>query len=87
MTLFEKFETSEGRPITLNYNKYKIPKAGDIPEIKAIIVENADPTSPCGCKGIGEPALEIIAPAIANALHMATGKRYCNLPIAVKGEN
>jgi CO/xanthine dehydrogenase Mo-binding subunit len=48
----------------------------------AIIIENHDFLSPSGAKGIGEPTLEITAPAIANALYRATGKRFCNMPLA-----
>ena len=40
-----------------------------------------------GAKGIGEPALELIAPAIANAVFNATGVRYNELPIRIKPED
>ena len=80
MTLTEDFRYADGRVESLNYNAYRIPKAADFPDIDAIIVENPDPTSPMGCKGIGEPALEIIAPAIANAFYHATGNRQFSLP-------
>lgn len=80
MTLTEDFIIKRGRVETLNYNNYKIPKAEVLPEITAIIIENNDSTSPMGCKGIGEPALEVIAPALANAFYNATGKRQFCLP-------
>jgi CO/xanthine dehydrogenase Mo-binding subunit len=80
MALTEEFSTGEGTIRSLNFNTYRIPKATELPDIEAIIVENRDPTSPHGCKGIGEPALEIIAPALANAVYRATGKRQFRLP-------
>jgi len=83
MALTEKIECIDGFIQPLNLNKYKIPKAGDSPEMKAIIIENADPNSPTGAKGIGEPALEITAPAIANAVYNATGYRSYSMPIKV----
>jgi CO/xanthine dehydrogenase Mo-binding subunit len=46
-----------------------------------ILIENPDPISPTGAKSIGEPANEILAPAIANAIFNATGKRHCSSPI------
>ena len=54
-----------------------------MPEMKAILVENPDPNSPSGAKGIGEPTNELMAPAIANAVFNATGKRFYNLPIKI----
>ncbi|MDA3955741.1 xanthine dehydrogenase family protein molybdopterin-binding subunit [Oceanispirochaeta sp.] len=82
MALTEDFLTDdEGRAVSLNYSKYKIPRMTDIPEMEAHIIENHDPLSPTGTKGIGEPALEIIAPAIANALAAATGRRFTFLPL------
>ncbi len=84
MTLTEEIIIKDGRIQNLNFNKYKVPKAVNIPEINPIIVENRDPDSPFGAKGIGESALEIIAPAIANAVYNATGKRYFSLPIKIQ---
>ena len=81
MALFENFTVEDGRAVSLNYNTYKIPRATDIPTMEPCIVENFDPSSPTGSKGIGEPALELIAPAIANALYRATGKRQYSLPL------
>jgi CO/xanthine dehydrogenase Mo-binding subunit len=54
-----------------------------MPEMTAIIVENPDPNSPSTAKGIGEPTNELMAPAIANAVYRATGKRFTRLPIRV----
>jgi len=82
-TLTEDLQSNNGIIKQTNLNKYKIPKASDMPEMKAIIIENADPTSPTGAKGIGEPALEITAPAIANAVYNATGYRAYSLPIKI----
>ena len=54
-----------------------------MPEMQAIIIEHPDPVSPTGAKSIGEPANEILAPAIANAVCQATGVRYRSLPIRI----
>ncbi len=82
MALTENFIVEKGKVETLNYNTYKIPKATDVPDITTLLIENEDPSSPMGCKGIGEPALEIIAPALANAFYQATGKRQFTLPLS-----
>ena len=83
--LFEEVKSQNGKIKNLNLNKYRIPRASVMPEMNAIIVENRDPVSPSGAKGIGEPTNELMAPAIANAIYRATGKRFCRLPIKVEG--
>ena len=79
--LHEEVKTEGGKITSLNLNTYRIPRTTDLPEMKAIIIENRDPLSPSGAKGLGEPTNEIMAPAIANAVANATGKRYFRLPI------
>lgn len=86
MALTEELKIEGGKILNPNFNKYKIPKASDMPEIKAFIIENEDPSTPSGVKGIGEPAIELIAAAIANAVYNATGKRQYSLPIKLEGE-
>ncbi len=79
--LSEEVKSKDGRITTLNLNTYRIPRAMDLPEMTAIIVENRDPQSPSGAKALGEPTTEILAPAIANAIFHATGRRQFALPI------
>ena len=79
--LHEEIRSKDGRITNLNLNSYRIPRATDLPEMTAIIVENPDPMSPSGAKAIGEPTNEILAPAIANAIFHATGRREFALPI------
>ena len=79
--LHEEIKAPEGKITTLNLNHYRIPRSIDLPEMKAVLIENPDPVSPTGAKSIGEPANEILAPAIANAIYHATGKRLCSLPL------
>jgi CO/xanthine dehydrogenase Mo-binding subunit len=85
--LLEDLKINDGKISSLNFNTYRIPRATDMPEMKAVIIENPDPNSPSGAKGIGEPTNEIMAPAIANAIYNATGKRYFKLPVKIKTEN
>jgi len=81
--LSEKVEFKNGIIQNLNLNNYRIPRANEVPDMYGIIVENADPNSPSKAKGVGEPALEITAAAIANAYYHATGKRCFDLPIGL----
>lgn len=84
--LFEDASHDQGRIRTLNFDKYRIPRSSDLPEMTAIIIENPDPNSPTGAKGVGEPTNELMAPAIANAIFNATGVRHFGLPIRIKPE-
>ena len=81
MGLLEEVEIKEGRVQTVNLDNYLIPTALDVHEIEPCIIENADKYGPYGGKSIGEPTCEIAAPAIANAIAHATGKRIRDLPI------
>jgi CO/xanthine dehydrogenase Mo-binding subunit len=81
--MLEKCEVSGGRVVPTNLHQYKILRATDLPEMTAIIVENPDPASPSGAKGIGEPTNELMAPAIANAVFHATGIRCPDQPVKV----
>ena len=43
-----------------------------------------DPNGTYGAKSIGEPAMEMIAPAIANAIYNATGRRLRTNPASLE---
>lgn len=64
-----------------NFSKYLIHTAQDMPEIYPVIVEETDNTGPFGAKGVGEPALIPVAPAIINAVYDAIGIRFTELPL------
>ncbi len=78
--LSEAMTAEAGRLTSLNFDTYRLPRAADLPEMTAIFIENPDPTSPSRAKGIGEPALELMSPAIANAIFNATGIRLFESP-------
>jgi len=79
--IMEEVEIANGYIKNTNFDEYLIPTVKDMPEIIPIIVENPDPYGPYGAKSIGEPTLELGAPAIANAVTQATGKRIRHLPL------
>jgi CO/xanthine dehydrogenase Mo-binding subunit len=78
--ILENFELVRGVPAALNFEEYLLATAMDAPEVDLVIVENPDPIGPFGAKSIGEPATEIAAPAIVNAIAHATGRRLEALP-------
>jgi CO/xanthine dehydrogenase Mo-binding subunit len=79
----EDLGIKDGRITNLNLGKYRVPKANELPDFIVTLVENYDPMSQSGAKGIGEPALELMAPATANAVAHALGQRYQSLPIRI----
>ncbi len=71
-----------GRYVNSNFADYHVPVNADTPPIDVLFVNKPDNIiSPTGAKGIGEIALVGVAPAIANAVYNATGKRIRRLPI------
>lgn len=86
MGLMEALEIDHrfGRPINNNFADYHVPVNADIEKQEVFFVNKKDPVSnPMGTKGLGETALVGMAPAIANAVFNATGKRVRDLPITL----
>jgi len=78
--IMENFELSEGVPANRDFAKYILPTSVDIPMFHTSLVEERDPFSPLGAKGIGEPAPLPTVPAIVNAVYDAVGVRITSLP-------
>ena len=79
--LSEELIYKEGKLVTPSFSEYLIPTAMDMPRVQSIILESRSGVGPFGAKGIGEPALTPVAPAIANAVADAIGVRVMDLPI------
>ncbi len=82
--LFEEMKIEKGKVLNPSFVDYKIPTAGDVPEMKISIIENPEPTGPWGARGIAEPCMVPTAPAIANAVFDAIGCRINSLPITAE---
>jgi CO/xanthine dehydrogenase Mo-binding subunit len=79
--LTEELVHKDGKIINDTFTDYKILTAPDVPPIESIFVESNDPNGPFGAKGLGEPVIIPVAPAIANAIYDAVGVRIKELPI------
>ena len=85
--LLERSDTdpATGRFVNRNYSGYLVPTSADVPKLDAILVGDFDgEASPNGAKGLGELTSVSVAPAIANAIYHATGKRLRSVPITVE---
>ncbi|WP_374764409.1 xanthine dehydrogenase family protein molybdopterin-binding subunit [Yunchengibacter salinarum] len=60
-----------------NFDSYRIARISDAPEVETAIMPMDD--QPPG--GVGEPGVPPVAPALANAIFQATGKRLRRLPV------
>jgi isoquinoline 1-oxidoreductase beta subunit len=67
---------TEGRVEQSNFHDYQVLRMDKMPEVEVHIVPSTEPPT-----GVGEPATPVIAPAVANALAAATGKRFYQLPL------
>jgi xanthine dehydrogenase molybdenum-binding subunit len=79
--LSEELKVEEGRILNPTFTDYKLAATTDVPELDISFVETQDPAGPYGAKGIGESPLIPVAPAIANAVHNATGMQITELPL------
>ncbi len=78
--LCENLVLKEGVLQNPSLSSYILMTIKDMPSIKPIIVETDDPVGPYGAKGVGEPTLIPVPPAIANAIEDAVGVRLRDLP-------
>ncbi|QYU70836.1 molybdopterin-dependent oxidoreductase [Leptolyngbya sp. 15MV] len=70
----------DGLPTSGRLGDYALPRLADCPEIAVEFIDSdADPFDP------GELGVAVAAPAIANALHSATGLRLRRLPLLSEG--
>jgi putative selenate reductase molybdopterin-binding subunit len=70
----------DGQPLNPNLAKYHIPRAVEMPAMDVIFVQTDEPSGPFGAKSVAEISIDGVAPAIASAVHDATGVWMRELP-------
>lgn len=70
----------DGQPLNSNLIKYHIPRAVEMPAMDVIFVQTDEPSGPFGAKSVSEISIDGVAPAIASAIHDATGVWMRELP-------
>jgi isoquinoline 1-oxidoreductase beta subunit len=73
----ERIAIADGGAVQRNFDGYPILRIGQAPEIDVVLLDSPD----AKVGGAGEPPVPGIAPALANAIFAATGKRLRRLPI------
>ncbi len=76
----EMLFSKDGQPLNADFAKYKIPNAVQMPVMDVIFVQTDEPTGPFGAKSVSEISIDGVAPALASALHDATGVWMRELP-------
>ncbi|MBB4266869.1 xanthine dehydrogenase family protein molybdopterin-binding subunit [Roseospira visakhapatnamensis] len=65
-----------GKVVQSNFHDFEVLRFPSLPPIEVHIVPSAEPPS-----GVGEPGVPTVAPAVANAIFAASGKRLRDLPL------
>lgn len=80
--VMENFIEKDGRVLTPTLSTYLVPTSVDVPpEIKTIVMEIPDPRGPWGARGLGEVMNMCLVPAVADAVHAATGVWFNDFPL------
>jgi isoquinoline 1-oxidoreductase subunit beta len=75
-TLYGECRVKDGRMVDLNFDTYQIMRLAEMPKIETVLVPTHDFWG-----GVGEPTISVVAPAVLNAIHAATGKPVRRLPL------
>lgn len=70
---------ADGKAVETNFDKYKMTRIMDIPEIEVHVMDNSEKAG-----GVGEPGLPPFTPALTNAIFDLTGKRIRKLPFRLE---
>ncbi|HTX79524.1 MAG TPA: xanthine dehydrogenase family protein molybdopterin-binding subunit [Longilinea sp.] len=81
-SVMENFIERDGRVLTPSLSTYLVPTCLDIPKTMDIkVMEIPDPRGPWGARGLGEVMNMCLAPAVAAAVHAATGVWFDEFPL------
>ena len=75
-TLYGECNDKDGRMVDLNFDTYRIMRLAEMPKVETVLVPTYDFWG-----GVGEPTISVVAPAVLNAIHAATGKPVRSLPL------
>jgi isoquinoline 1-oxidoreductase beta subunit len=75
-TLYGELTVDKGRIVEDNLHTYPILRLAEMPKVETVIVPTYDFWG-----GVGEPTICVVAPAVLNAIHAATGKPMRTLPL------
>jgi isoquinoline 1-oxidoreductase beta subunit len=78
--LWDEINLESGQVRQKNFDSYRLLRMNEMPKLATHVIASAETPG-----GIGEPATALVAPAVANAIFMATRRRVRSLPFARHG--
>ena len=69
-----------GRQVNARFGPYHLYKSNETPAIDVIFVQTDEPSGPFGAKSVAEIPMDGVSPALASAIHDATGVWIRELP-------
>jgi len=72
----------DGQAINPRFGPYRIYTSNEMPLMDVIFVQTDEPSGPFGAKSVAEIPMDGVAPALASAIHDATGVWIRELPYA-----
>jgi isoquinoline 1-oxidoreductase subunit beta len=75
-TFYGENTVKDGRMVESNFHQYNLMKIAEMPKVETVILPSFDFWG-----GVGEPTICVVAPAVMNAIHAATGKPVRTLPL------
>jgi xanthine dehydrogenase D subunit len=81
LAVMEEIIVNDGKVRNPSFTDYLLPTFLDAPLVEMVLIEEFEPKSPLGAKGVGEPPCISVTPAIANAIRNATGRELPRVPI------
>jgi CO/xanthine dehydrogenase Mo-binding subunit len=81
LAVMEEIVVDNGIVRNPSFTDYLLPTALDAPDVVAIPIEEYEPLSPLGAKGVGEPPCISVTPAIVAAIRDATGRDLSRTPV------
>jgi CO/xanthine dehydrogenase Mo-binding subunit len=81
LALMEEIQLVDGKLRNPSFTDYLIPTILDMPPMTVHVLELADPHSPYGLRGVGEPPTISSTPALVAAIRAATGKPLVRVPV------
>jgi isoquinoline 1-oxidoreductase subunit beta len=74
--LYGENPLENGRMTSLNFDTYQLLRLAEMPKVETVLVPTYDSWG-----GVGEAVIAVVAPAVINAIHAATGRPVRSLPL------